>query len=122
MLVNQRALNLKLVLDGDIPVFLEIDAERQGREAASHHDGGRECWKTLESRVYWELRSMLTEGDMIIDDIENGKGRDAWNRMVNGDVNVEIRLQTVEDRLNAAVCKNQLDFPRFNGEMLQIKR
>ena len=116
---TEQELRLSLVLDGDIPTYL--DQNPLGGIASVRHDGGKDCWKQLNAKVYWLLIATVDDNDPILDAVERENGRAAWLKLIEGDVSFEVKIQLLEKRLEQVECKNPEDFNRFYGEMIRIK-
>ena len=99
LLNAEHELNLSLVLDGDIPTYLDQDPPVTNGDAARRHDGGKDCWKELNAKMYWLLMSTVSDGDPILGAVEQGNGRAAWLKLIEGDVSFEMKIQLLEKRL-----------------------
>ena len=119
MLNAEHELILALVLDGDIPTYLDQDPV--GGRAGARHDGGEEYWKQLNAKVYWLLIATVSDDDPILDAVERENGRAAWLKLIEGDVSFDVKIQLLEKRLENVKCENPGDINRFYGEMIYIK-
>ena len=76
----------------------------------------------LNSKVYWILKRTLKTGDHVLDSIEEGNGRAAWDKLIGCDQDFEVRIARLEKRLVNNIYRDSKDYERFDGEMKQIKK
>ena len=89
----EHELNLSLVLDGDIPTYLDQD-----------HVGGR-----AGVQVYWLLIATVSNGDPTLDAVERENGRVAWLKLIEGGVSFDVKIQLLEKRLENVKCESPVD-------------
>ena len=108
---DKYELPLTIIIEhATIPTFLDVDADPRNNREYLRHDGGRAQWHMLNTKVYWLLKRTLKKGDHVLDSIPEGNGRAAWEKLIGGDEEFEVRMARVTKRLADCVCQESKEF------------